>query len=41
MKNKIHIEFVSEQGHLERGIDGGGLFKVSVYIVEYWCILGY
>lgn len=27
IKNKLQIEFLSEQGHAERGIDGGGLFK--------------
>jgi hypothetical protein len=27
MKNRMQVEFVSEDGHMEAGIDGGGLFK--------------
>jgi hypothetical protein len=27
LKGKIQIEFVSEQGYQEAGIDGGGIFK--------------
>lgn len=27
MKNRMQVEFVSEDGHRETGIDGGGLFK--------------
>ncbi len=27
LKNRVQVEFISEQGYREAGIDGGGLFK--------------